>query len=53
MGIIIYSIEIEIFKGNDCGHHRIRQKFKYPEDIGKICPWLLGSNIRWPYSGLY
>ena len=43
MGKINYSIEIEIFKGHSCDHHRIGEKFKYPEEIGEICPWLLDS----------
>jgi uncharacterized repeat protein (TIGR04076 family) len=43
MGIIKYEIEIEIFEGEFCDHHKIGQKFKYPEDIGKICPWFLDS----------
>ncbi|MHC5075942.1 MAG: hypothetical protein ACYTFM_05900 [Planctomycetota bacterium] len=43
MGKINYGIEIEIFKGKDCDHHRKGDKYRYPEDIGHICPWLLDS----------
>ena len=43
MGKINYEIEIEIFKGKGCDQHRIGEKYNYPEDIGKICPWLLDS----------
>lgn len=43
MGKIDYEIELEIFKGNGCDQHRLGEKFKYPEDIGKLCPWLLDS----------
>ena len=43
MGKIDYEIEIEIFKGSVCDHHRLGQKFTYPQDIGHLCPWLLDS----------
>ena len=43
MGKIDFEIEIEIFKGNGCAHHRLGEKYKYPEDAGKLCPWLLDS----------
>jgi uncharacterized repeat protein (TIGR04076 family) len=43
MGKINYEIEIEIFEGNGCDYHRIGEKYKYPDDIGKLCPWLLDS----------
>ena len=43
MGKINYEIEIEIFKGKGCDHHRLGEKYKYPEDIGNLCPWLLDS----------
>lgn len=43
MGKIHWEIEIEIYKGEGCDHHQTGEKFKYPEDIGSICPWLLDS----------
>jgi uncharacterized repeat protein (TIGR04076 family) len=43
MGTINYSIEIEIFKGTGCEYHGTGEKFEYPEEIGRICPWLLDS----------
>lgn len=43
MGKINYEIEIEIFKGKGCDHHRLGEKYRYPEDIGNLCPWLLDS----------
>ena len=43
MGEIKYEIEIEIVKGKSCDHHRQGDTYRYPEDIGKICPWLLDS----------
>ena len=40
-----YIIELEVIEGlEDSGcDHRPREKFKYPEDIGKLCPILLDS----------
>ena len=39
-----YKIEIEIFEARpDTWCHKKGDKFAYPEDMGKICPWLLGS----------
>ena len=43
MGKINYKIEIEIFKEEGCDHHRVGERFRYPDDIGKLCPWLLDS----------
>lgn len=43
MGKIKYEIEMEIFQGEGCEQHKLGEKFRYPEDIGKICPWLLDS----------
>ena len=40
---INHSIEIEIYKRNGCDLHRLGERFKYPEDIGGICPCLLDS----------
>jgi uncharacterized repeat protein (TIGR04076 family) len=62
MGKVWYEITIEIFEGN-CDNHKEGEKFKYPEDIGKICPWLLdscnsmirvllfGGTLPWRYEG--
>ena len=43
MGKINCEITVEIFQGESCEQHRIGEKFSYPEDIGKICSWLLDS----------
>jgi len=63
MGTTDFKIGIEIFEGNNCDHHQLGQKFKYPEDIGQICPWLLDSinsmlrvlqfrgTMPWKYQG--
>jgi uncharacterized repeat protein (TIGR04076 family) len=59
-----YNIEIEIYEAReDTWCHKKGEKFKYPDDIGKICPWLLASmhdfivllqrgvSLEWKYSG--
>lgn len=60
-----YKIEIEIYEArkDTCSQHKKGDKFKYPDDIGKICPWLLSSmhdfiillqhavTLTWKYSG--
>jgi uncharacterized repeat protein (TIGR04076 family) len=63
MGKINYQIEIEIFNGKECDTHKVGDKYIYPEDIGKICPWLLdsvnsmvrvlqfGGTLPWEYKG--
>lgn len=39
-----YKIDIEIYEAReDTWCHKKGDKFQYPEDIGKICPWLLAS----------
>ena len=39
-----YKIEIEIYEAReDSWCHKKGDKFEYPKDIGKICPWLLAS----------
>lgn len=39
-----YKIEIEIYEAReDTWCHKKGDKFAYPQDIGKICPWLLSS----------
>jgi len=39
-----YKIEIEIYEAReDTWCHKKGDKFQYPDDIGKICPWLLSS----------
>ena len=43
MGKTNYETTIEIYQGENCDHHQLGEVFKYPEDIGKICPWLLDS----------
>ena len=45
------------------GSYRVGQRFNYPEDLGKLCPWLVdsltgviralehGGTLRWGYKG--
>ncbi len=39
-----YKIEIEIYEARqDTWCHKKGDKFEYPKDMAKICPWLMGS----------
>lgn len=39
-----FKIDIEIYEAReDTWCHEKGDKFSYPEDMGKICPWLLAS----------
>jgi len=39
-----YKIEIEIYEARqDTWCHKKGDKFDYPKDMARICPWLLGS----------
>lgn len=59
-----YKIDIEIYEAReDTWCHKKGDKFEYPGDIGKICPWLLssmwdfiriletGGTLSWKYEG--
>ena len=59
-----YKIEIEIFEARpDTWCHKKGDKFAYPADWGKLCPWLRGSlnefvrllengvTLPWMYEG--
>jgi len=59
-----YAIEIEIYEAReDTWCHKKGDKFAYPADWGKICPWLRGSlndfvrilesgsTLPWKYEG--
>jgi len=59
-----YKIDIEIYEAReDSWCHKKGDKFAYPQDIGKICPWLLasmhdfiriletGGTLTWKYEG--
>lgn len=63
MGEINCAIELEILEGNGCEVPEVGQKFRYPEEIGDMCPWLLdsaysmvrvlqfGGALPWRYKG--
>ena len=56
------EIELEIFESG-CLRHKVGEKFKYPEDTGKMCTWLIESAshmikvlrhdgiLSWSYEG--
>jgi len=57
-----YEFEIDIVEGQ-CGPHKAGQKLKYPDEKGKISPWLMdsmngairvleyGGTMPWMYTG--
>lgn len=63
MGVIHYDIELEIYEGQECDMHDVGETFHYPDDMGKLCPWLLdsvnsmvrvlqfGGTLPWKYTG--
>jgi len=59
-----FKIDIEIYEAReDTWCHKKGDKFAYPADIGKLCPWLLASmhdfirlmqhdvTLSWKYEG--
>jgi uncharacterized repeat protein (TIGR04076 family) len=60
-----YRIEVEIMecKAGRCAAHKLGDKFAYPADRGRMCPWLLdsmnsairvlefGGTMPWLYEG--
>ena len=60
-----YRIDIEIVecKLGKCAQHQVGEKFAYPADRGRMCPWLLdsmngamrvlefGGTMPWLYTG--
>jgi len=38
MGYIDYAVQIEIDEAGGCEIHQVGQVFRYPEDIGSLCP---------------
>jgi uncharacterized repeat protein (TIGR04076 family) len=57
------KLELEVFEGDGCPYHEVGDIFKFPEDMGKVCPWLLdsahsmmrslmmGGTLPWDYRG--
>ena len=59
-----FKIDLEIYEAReDTWCHKKGDKFEYPADIGKLCPWLLSSmhdfirllendaTLSWKYEG--
>ncbi len=59
-----FTLEIEIYEAReDTWCHHKGEKFRYPQDWGKLCPWLrssmqdfirileYGGHLRWDYGG--
>lgn len=59
-----YDIEVEVYEvGKKTRCHKLGEKFKYPQDMGRICTWLAsaldpvltslraGAVFPWKYSG--
>lgn len=58
-----YSFEIEVVEGPKSRCHKVGEKFAYPQDLGKLCPWLRDSmsgllrvlenagTLPWTYKG--
>ncbi len=60
-----YRLDLEIVecKAGRCAQHKLGEKFAYPADRGRICPWLLdsmngavrvleyGGTLPWLYEG--
>ena len=63
MGKIDYTIELEVYEGTGCDLHQAGERFQYPEDMGRLCPWLadnvnsmirvlqFGGELPWKYQG--
>jgi len=58
-----YTFEIEVVEGPKSRCHKVGEKFAYPRDFGKLCPWLRdamngvlralewGAVLPWTYQG--
>lgn len=58
-----YKLEIEVVEAAKAVCYKAGQKFSYPQDLGKICPWLrdslsgflraleTGAVLSWKYKG--
>ncbi len=58
-----YTMEIEVVEGEKSECHKVGEKFQYPYERGKMCPWLLnsieglirvlefGGTLPWDYKG--
>jgi len=58
-----YTFEIEVVQGLKSRCHKVGEKFAYPQEFGKLCPWLRdamsgilramewGAVLPWTYQG--
>jgi uncharacterized repeat protein (TIGR04076 family) len=58
-----YTFEIEVVEGPKSACHKVGEKFTYPQELGKLCPWLRdamsgilramewGAVLPWTYQG--
>lgn len=58
-----YTIDIEVVEGEQARCHQPGDRFRYPADMGQICPWLrdslsgmlrvleCGGTLPWTYAG--
>jgi uncharacterized repeat protein (TIGR04076 family) len=64
MSISKYKIKLEVFESTcSRANHKKGDTFRYPQDKGKMCHWLLaaaepmirvlkyGGNLQWTYKG--
>src|SRR5512146_1044852 len=58
-----YAIEFEVVEAPHSLCYQLGEKFRYPDDLGQMCPWLLdslngmlrvldmGGTLPWSYAG--
>jgi uncharacterized repeat protein (TIGR04076 family) len=63
MSVPNYAIEIEVVEAEHSVCHQKGEKFSYPDDMGRVCPWLTdslsgmlrvleyGGTLPWMYAG--
>ncbi len=63
MSVPSYAIEIEVVEAECSVCHTKGDKFRYPDDMGQVCPWLIdsmsgmlrvleyGGTLPWTYTG--
>jgi uncharacterized repeat protein (TIGR04076 family) len=63
MSLPRYAIEIEVVEADQSVCHQLGKKFRYPVDVGQMCPWLWdsmsgmlralenGGTLPWKYTG--
>ena len=57
------DIELEVIEGEKCKAHPFGSKYRYPQDLNKMCPWFMaaanpmiqvlrmGGRLHWTYEG--